>query len=261
MENDLNLDDAVAGAPPPTYPDNNDDDVDNLAGGDLDLPGLGVDSLLGSLGNGAAAADFDGGGGGGIASDARLLRQAWINENCSPEVLEYKDDLVERVQSLISNQERIVEEYEQDHAKALTRAIRMAELSRVRFVLRSYLRTRLKKLEAFPLDTFTSRSERLSPQEAEFLKGFLDAMDKLFGASVLSHLPAGYESILEESSAMGTGQPDMVRRPDVGAYVLARITEDVGVLGDDVPVGVGETWATRYQDVASHVMEGRAELI
>ena len=66
--------------------------------------------------------------------------QAWINESLSPEILAYKEDLVDRVRELIAQQEKIVEDYEQDHANALTRMIRFAEVSRIKFSLRSYLR-------------------------------------------------------------------------------------------------------------------------
>merc|ERR1711933_584759 len=148
---------------------------------------------------------------GHISNDVELLRQAWINESLSPEVLAYKEELVDRVRSLISSQEQIVEEYEQDHAKALTRMIRFAELNRIKFSLRSYLRKRLSKIEAFAIHIFVNEelSSRLSPQELEFVKEYIDSENRLFQDTILNYLPKDYDSLIHQSEAMETEVPDM----------------------------------------------------
>ena len=93
----------------------------------------------------------------------------------------YREDLVDRIRSLIARQEKIVEDYEQDHNQALTRAIRFAEVSRIKFCLRSYLRKRLSKIEAYAIHIYMNEelSSKLSPQ----VSGSDTSVDSFLSAS------------------------------------------------------------------------------
>lgn len=83
--------------------------------------------------------------------DLQELTQAWISERMSPELLEYKDSLIERMLSRIREQVELIElnsiELQtQEKDIKLQLMIIESELDRVNFILRSYLRTRLSKV-------------------------------------------------------------------------------------------------------------------
>lgn len=173
---------------------------------------------------------------------------------------------MDRVRSLISSQEQIVEEYEQDHAKALTRMIRFAELNRIKFSLRSYLRKRLSKIEAFAIHIFVNEelSSRLSPQELEFVKEYIDSENRLFQDTILNYLPKDYDSLIHQSEAMETEVPDMIPEPELDKYVFIKVTDDLG----DIPLDDNSTFrlqeddifAIRYKLVKDFVLQDRVEL-
>lgn len=83
--------------------------------------------------------------------DLQELTQAWISERMSPELLDYKDSLIERILSRIREQVELIElnsiELQtQEKDIKLQLMIIESELDRVNFILRSYLRTRLSKV-------------------------------------------------------------------------------------------------------------------
>ncbi|WZN66179.1 subunit Sld5 of DNA replication complex GINS complex [Chloropicon roscoffensis] len=201
-----------------------------------------------------------------VSNDAQLLRQAWINESLTPEVLMYREDLVDRIRSLIARQEKIVEDYEQDHNQALTRAIRFAEVSRIKFCLRSYLRKRLSKIEAYAIHIYMNEelSSKLSPQELEFAKDYIDAVNRLFKDSILSRLPKDYNDLLHQS--MESEAPDMIPEPSLDRHVFVRVLDDLG----DIPIDdqnttfrlqEGDIFAIRYRLIRDFVDSGRVELV
>ena len=142
-------------------------------------------SALGSQGGDAAAA----------ASDAALLKHALMNERAAPELLPYEADLVERVQLQLDHQEREIAEAERDRARELLRTIFTLELSRVRYMLRAYLRARLLKLERHvmhALDAPGARA-RLSPLEDAYAEKFLVLQGSHLKRAVADQLPGELE--------------------------------------------------------------------
>lgn len=83
--------------------------------------------------------------------DLQELTQSWISERMAPELLEYKDALIERMLSRIREQVEFIElnsiELQtQEKDIKLQLMIIESEIDRVNFILRSYLRTRLSKV-------------------------------------------------------------------------------------------------------------------
>ena len=194
-------------------------------------------------------------------------KQAWIDESLSPEILGYRDDLVDRIRTLIARQEKIVEDYEQDHDKALTRMIRFAEVNRIKFTLRSYLRKRLGKIEAFAIHTYLTDdlSSRLSPQELEFAKDYIDGVNRVFQETVLNFLPRDYDSLIHQSEAMASAAPDMIPSPDLDKHVFVRVRDDLGdILMDETTtfrLQEGDIFAIRYGLIRDFVDSGRVSLL
>uniref|UniRef100_A0A673C470 DNA replication complex GINS protein SLD5 n=1 Tax=Sphaeramia orbicularis TaxID=375764 RepID=A0A673C470_9TELE len=102
------------------------------------------------------------------------LEEAWLNEKFSPELLENKSEVVECVMEQLTHMEANLQRVKKGDTKA---SVHRMEIDRIRFVLSSYLRSRLQKIEKFfphVLEREQSRGEGdpslLSPEEFAFAK-------------------------------------------------------------------------------------------
>lgn len=83
--------------------------------------------------------------------DLQELTQSWISERMSPELLEYKGELLDRVLQRVRGQIEFIETnsielQKQEKDIKLQLMVVETELDRVNFLLRSYLRARLSKV-------------------------------------------------------------------------------------------------------------------
>ncbi|KAK6930298.1 GINS subunit, domain A [Dillenia turbinata] len=133
-------------------------------------------------------------------TDVELLKKAWRNEKASPEILRFQFNLIQRSREQIQLMEETVEELAESGADPLTVSLYQMDLDRVLFLLRSYLRIRLQKIEKYVIHiSKTELWNRLSDQEQKFAKRCTDDLEKHLNQSVLSKLPYGYQSILKQS--------------------------------------------------------------
>ncbi|KAL8225221.1 hypothetical protein R6Q57_017778 [Mikania cordata] len=82
-------------------------------------------------------------------TDADLLKGSWRNEKASPEILQFQSSLVQRSREQIELMEETVEELVKNDEDPLTVSLYQMDIGRTLFLLRSYLRTRLQKIEKF----------------------------------------------------------------------------------------------------------------
>uniref|UniRef100_A0A0A9YIF9 DNA replication complex GINS protein SLD5 n=1 Tax=Lygus hesperus TaxID=30085 RepID=A0A0A9YIF9_LYGHE len=97
------------------------------------------------------------------------ITEAWVNEKLSPEILPHKAEFVEVMMEQIDQMEENVLQLQKTDLRSI---IHRQELERIRFLIRSYLRTRLDKIELYSLWVFKNQSV-LSPQELAYLKEYL----------------------------------------------------------------------------------------
>lgn len=152
----------------------------------------------------------------------------------------------------------------------LERTLRLTALNRAKFVLRSYLRTRLQKIEAHVLHILrhSELAARLSEREYAFASSYTTALDQLFKKGVLDRMPPEYQSLLRQlegrAEEEGGGKMDMVPEPDMDTYVFARALEDLGLVEglETEPPGVqeGQTWLGLYRHWKPFVYDGKVEL-
>jgi len=86
------------------------------------------------------------------ARDYANLRRMWINEANAPELLKYENDAVERFSNHLLEKERALDARVREDFKEvdiLMDSLEREELNRAKYVLRAYLRARLKKVERF----------------------------------------------------------------------------------------------------------------
>jgi len=118
------------------------------------------------------------------------LEEAWINERNSPELLhprmEMVDCMLEQLKTMEGNLARLSK-------GDLRLPVHRMELQRIRFVINSYLRARLEKIEG-QVWHYTGPGEagsRMTQEESAFATSFRESGTSLMDSLVLKHLPGG----------------------------------------------------------------------
>ncbi|KAJ0633016.1 putative GINS complex subunit Sld5, GINS subunit, domain A protein [Helianthus annuus] len=134
-------------------------------------------------------------------TDADLLKRSWRNEKAAPEILQFQSSLVQRSREQIQLMEETVEELVANDEDPLTVSLYQMDIDRTLFLLRSYLRTRLQKIEKFMFHIQKTEDlwARLSRQEQKFAKQSIADLKTHLEQSVLSKLPDRYQSHLKQS--------------------------------------------------------------
>ncbi|XP_057744297.1 DNA replication complex GINS protein SLD5 isoform X2 [Arachis stenosperma] len=149
-------------------------------------------------------------------TDVELLKRAWRSEKAAPEILRYDFDLVGRVTEQLQL---------------------MMDLDRTLFLLRSYLRIRIQKIEKYMFHIRKSDElwNRLSKGEKDFASRCIDDLKHHLEESVLSKLPENYQSV--EKQSVISEEDDMVPEPRLDTFVLCRSKEYLsGIQLEDGPV-------------------------
>ncbi|XP_025133808.3 DNA replication complex GINS protein SLD5 [Bubalus kerabau] len=194
------------------------------------------------------------------------LEQAWMNEKFAPELLENKSEIVECVMEQLKHMEENLKRAKKGDLKV---SIHQMEMERIRFVLSSYLRCRLMKIEKFfphILEKEKTRREEepsiLSPEEFVFAKEFLANTETYLKETALKHMPPNLQKV------------DLLRtvpKPDLDAYVFLRVKErQENILVEPetdeqrdyvIDLEEGSQHLIRYRTVAPLVASGAIQLI
>ncbi|KAH7561236.1 hypothetical protein ACOSP7_016108 [Xanthoceras sorbifolium] len=155
-------------------------------------------------------------------TDVQLLKTAWRNEKAAPEILQFQVQLVKRATEQIQLMEETVEEFEESGMDPLTVSLYQMDLDRAQFLLRSYLRIRLQKVEKymFYIRKNDNLRNRLSEPERVFVNRCIDDMEKHLGDTVLSKLPDNYQSARRQSII--SEEDDMVPEPQLETFVACK---------------------------------------
>ncbi|KAJ2881049.1 GINS complex subunit [Coemansia aciculifera] len=153
--------------------------------------------------------------------DLSILLRSWVNERGSPELLEYEGATLENLMELVEFQTQKMA----TQPAALANILKM-DVDRVKYLVRSYLRTRLSKIEEHARH-YTKDAlyrARLSQSELEYAKGYVELEERHVRRSFLDQLPPHLRG-LEDVAAEGL---EMVSRPDLDAAVFCRVRATVG---------------------------------
>merc|ERR1711903_246066 len=109
------------------------------------------------------------------------------------------------------------------------------EVDRTKYMVKSYLRLRLGKIQKFPLHILSSAEyyNRLSKSEYNFVKRYVDLIDKHYKAAVLDKLPEAFREWTTRADDV-----NMIVEPKLDTFVFCRVNEELG----EVQVG-GESGA------------------
>ncbi|KAA8531211.1 hypothetical protein F0562_005875 [Nyssa sinensis] len=201
-------------------------------------------------------------------TDAELLKRSWRNEKAAPEILQFETSLVQRSREQIQLMEETLEEFTRSGIDPLIVSLYQMDVDRTLFLLRSYLRTRLQKIEKhmFHVQKTTELWNRLSRQEQKFAKRSVEDIEQHFEQSVLSKLPDRYKSHLKQSII--SEEDDMVPEPPLDTFVICRSKSFLGSFqlddsGEEKPVDLeaDDLYALRYMSIKPLVQSGQIDLV
>ncbi|KAK9672305.1 hypothetical protein RND81_12G091200 [Saponaria officinalis] len=199
-------------------------------------------------------------------SDVELLKKAWRDEKSAPQILHFQAPLVQRSYEQIQLMEETIKEITGSGFDPLIVSIYQMDLNRALYLLKSYLRIRLHKIEKDVIHiSKTDLWDRLSEQEQRFTKRCYDSMKNYVDESVLSKLPIGYQSNLKQSNA--SEEDDMVPEPNLDTFVFCKSEGSIGSIPLDdsadeiVDLVAGDLYVLRYKSIKTYVENGQIDLV
>ncbi|KAM0965838.1 hypothetical protein ACFX15_021205 [Malus domestica] len=158
-------------------------------------------------------------------TDVKLLKSAWRQEKATPEVLQFESALIRRIIEQIQLMEETVEEFTESGIDPLTVSLYQMDLDRTQFLLRSYYRIRLQKIEKYMFHIRDNAESRLYDKEKLFVEQCCADLQTHLEKSVLLQLPSTYQSVFRQSSEKET---DMVPRPQLDTFVVCKTKYHLG---------------------------------
>lgn len=153
------------------------------------------------------------------------FRVAFMNERHAPELLPYETDLVDELKNWIEDQQDLMMNRQVLESDDIYRSSLRLEIFRLRFMLSSYLRCRLKKIERHFLFYLMNADQRarLSTQEDEFAVQFSEAWEKVMQSSFCDQLPDMFAALNQRNR-----DANMVVEPDYSvSTVFFRPNQDL----------------------------------
>lgn len=185
---------------------------------------------------------------------------AWTMERNSPEVLGYDEILLETANSRMREQIEIVEATEiNDNRTNFKLVILQTELERLKFLVRSYLRTRIAKLDRFALFCMREYNmlSKLSVLERHYVEKHQAILERYYHATFLKDVPdSGSLRRVDDTGAAGLS---MVDRPDIHKSVFCKVVRPIAnplkVGPEIVDVEVGNIVLVRYSAVQEYLYD------
>lgn len=189
------------------------------------------------------------------------IQEAWLNERFAPEILPNRSDLVECMLGQLHHMENNLRKLKKNELIAI---IHQLEIDRIRFIITSYMRTRLDKIELYTKTILDAEQERiasneqqyLSPEEYIFAQEFLVNVEQLF-------LNSGMRHMLGSAQQMDWKEASI--KPNLNTHVFLKVKdEDIhGVVVDTEVVDLEKDsqHIISYNPVASFLKAGKIHLI
>jgi len=190
------------------------------------------------------------------------IENAWMNETFAPEILPHQSDLVDCMLQQIAHMEENVKRLDKNDLRAL---VHRMELDRIRYVISSYLRTRLEKIERYTIHILSEEENRnpdeepyLTPDELRFAKEYLANLETLFKTVALQHMPSNFQQFEVNKFTV---------KPNVQAHVFLRANQRVtgvvvpGTLNEEIDFEEGSQHIIQYSAIAHLVKSGAVQLI
>ncbi|KAL6867861.1 hypothetical protein J3F83DRAFT_738326 [Trichoderma novae-zelandiae] len=199
--------------------------------------------------------------------DLQALTRLWVAERSAPELLDWPaDGLFERVNARIKSQIERIEDMtgDMDPKTNFALIVIQTELERYKFLVRSYLRTRIAKIDKHTLHYLSTEDlrQRLSPTELAYATRHQALLHNHYLSSFLSSFPQRLQNLNDTA-----GNVSMIDAPDLDTAVFVRLLRDKDVFGrgTDVdtilPAANGDVLILRWSSAKGLVEDGDAELV
>ncbi|XP_044759808.1 DNA replication complex GINS protein SLD5 [Coccinella septempunctata] len=191
----------------------------------------------------------------------QVMEEAWLNEKFAPEVLPNKIEFVELLLGqLTAMEENLINASDKD----IKKGIHQLEVDRLKFLVCSYLRIRLEKIEMYVekvLKEENARIERgeecyLTEAELSFAEGYKGIVDKHFDNQMNIH------------PTIPTEWRNQVIQPNLHSFVFSKskaniesIIIDEGNEDETVYVNKDSQMIISYNSVSNLVKNGDVQLI
>ncbi|KAL2209853.1 GINS complex, Sld5 component [Sarocladium strictum] len=199
--------------------------------------------------------------------DLQALTRLWVAERSAPELLEWpQDGLFERVNDRIKAQIETVETLtgDMDPKTNFSLIVIQTELERFKFLVRSYLRARISKIDKHTLHYLSSPDlrSRLSSTELAYATRHQALLHNHYLSSFLGSLPQGLQNLNDTA-----GNVSMIDAPDLDTAVFVRMLRSKDVFGrgtdadNTLPSSIGDVLIMRWSSAKGLVDDGSAELV
>ncbi|RYP64273.1 hypothetical protein DL771_008832 [Monosporascus sp. 5C6A] len=199
--------------------------------------------------------------------DIQALTRAWVAERSAPELLNWPSDgFFERINERIKLQIEKVEEMtgDMDPKTNFALIVIQTELERYKFLVRSYLRARIAKIDRHTLHYLSTPAlrARLSPTELAYATRHQALLHNHYLSSFLSSFPQSLQNLNDTA-----GNISMIDTPDLDTAVFIRLLQDTHVRGRGTDADGemngrnGDVVILRWSDARELVDSGRAELV
>ena len=156
----------------------------------------------------------------------------WRQEAECPDLLPFQTDIVDVVNTLISQQDNALQEMkeERDPDKNFDIVLYEIELERAKYVLSNYLRLRLHKIQDYILFIcLDPKNEKLlSKEEAEFAFKYYKAIQNHLERNVINKLPENENFPVFRSYANEEGSDIQICQPDEDHFVFFKCLRTLG---------------------------------
>ena len=105
----------------------------------------------------------------------------------------------------------------------MERSILELEISRIQFIIKSYLRIRLQKIEKYAFFYEKNETFKLSAQELEYLKGYLKMLREYLLESGLETFPKALHGLDDY-----VGDLNMTSIPNLDSSVVCKVLDNIG---------------------------------
>ncbi|KAH8170219.1 GINS complex protein [Sarocladium implicatum] len=199
--------------------------------------------------------------------DLQALTRLWVAERSAPELLQWpQDGLFERVNDRIKAQIETVETMtgDMDPKTNFALIVIQTELERFKFLVRSFLRARIAKIDKHALHYLSSADlrSRLSSTELAYATRHQALLHNHYLSSFLGSLPQGLQNLNDTA-----GNVSMIDAPEMETAVFVRMLKDKDVFGrgtdadNTLPSSVGDVLIMRWSSAKELVDDGIAELV
>ncbi|KAK0618369.1 hypothetical protein B0T17DRAFT_336000 [Bombardia bombarda] len=199
--------------------------------------------------------------------DLQDLTRAWVAERSAPELLHWPaGGLFERIHDNIKRQIEKVEEMtgDMDPKTNFALIVIQTELERFRYLVRSYIRARIAKIDRHALHYLSTDElrSRLSEMELAYATRHQALLHDHYLASFLSSFPPPLQNLNDTA-----GNITMIDAPDLESAVFIRLLKDTLVEGRGVDADgamdgrESDIVILRWSDAKPLIDAGSAELV